>query len=115
MGKRIPPGQSSLFDDGPYGGFPPHVDQSTSISAAAEIAPHAAKLRLAVYQQIICCGQFGATDDEIEVALKLRHQTVSARRRELVLLSQVTDSGRRRKTRSGRSAIVWFTRNGESE
>jgi len=49
----------------------------------------------------------GATDDEIEKALGLRHQTVSARRRELVLDGKVSASGEERKTRSGRLATVW--------
>jgi len=49
----------------------------------------------------------GATDDEIEVALGMRHQTASARRRDLVLSGLAKDSGKRRKTRSGRSATVW--------
>jgi hypothetical protein len=49
----------------------------------------------------------GLTDDELEQATGWRHQTVSARRRELVLLGKVKDSGKRRPTRSGRSATVW--------
>ena len=52
----------------------------------------------------------GATDDELERLLQLRHQTVSARRRELVLLGKVVDSGRTRKTRSGCKAKVWVTK-----
>lgn len=49
----------------------------------------------------------GCTDDEIEVALNLRHQTASARRRGLVLKGLVVETAGRRKTRSGRRATVW--------
>jgi hypothetical protein len=52
-------------------------------------------------------GARGATDDEIEVVLGMRHQTASARRRGLVLKLYVSDSGAKRPTRSGSSAIVW--------
>lgn len=49
----------------------------------------------------------GATCDEIEVALGLRHQTASARIRELVEAGKLVDSDERRPTRSGRDAVVW--------
>jgi DNA adenine methylase len=49
----------------------------------------------------------GATCDEVEEALDLRHQTASARVNELCSDGKIVDSGERRKTRSGRAAIVW--------
>lgn len=49
----------------------------------------------------------GLTCDEVEAALGFRHQTASARIRELVLAGGLTDSGRRRRTRSGRSARIY--------
>ena len=52
-------------------------------------------------------GTKGATDDEIERHLNMRHQTASARRRTLVLKGRVSDSERERRTRSGRWATVW--------
>lgn len=52
-------------------------------------------------------GFTGATDDEVEEALGFRHQTASARRRGLVVQGFVKDSGKRRKTRTGRPATVW--------
>jgi len=51
----------------------------------------------------------GATDEEVELAFGLAHQTVSPRRRELVLAGLVKDSGERRKTSSGRQATVWVS------
>lgn len=53
-------------------------------------------------------GPRGATDDEIELMLGMRHQNASARRRSLVLLGFVRDSGMRRMTRSSRLAAVWI-------
>ena len=49
----------------------------------------------------------GMTDDELEVTLKMRHQTVSACRRGLVKKDLVVASGDSRPTRSGRKANVW--------
>lgn len=53
----------------------------------------------------------GATDDEIERALRMRHQTASARRRELVKDGLIMASGRKRPTRSGRFATIWVATN----
>lgn len=91
-----------------YDGTPPHVDTDTSLNAAEEIRGSAGILREKVFNLIAARGPYGCTDDEVEVLLGMRHQTVSARRRELVLANRVIDSGIRRTTRSGRTAIVWL-------
>lgn len=96
----------------PYaGGNAPSVAGSeTSALAADAIEPQKLTLRDRVHAALCAArdaGEIGLTDDEIEVVTGLKHQTASARRRELVLLSQVVDSGERRKTRSGRLATVW--------
>jgi hypothetical protein len=49
----------------------------------------------------------GLTCDEIEVMLEARHQSVSSRIRHGVKNDLVINSGKKRKTRSGRNAIVW--------
>ena len=49
----------------------------------------------------------GLTVDALEQILNRSHQSVSARVNELRNKGWVTDSGIRRATRSGRSAIVW--------
>ncbi|MCK5550627.1 MAG: hypothetical protein KAI41_08855 [Hyphomicrobiaceae bacterium] len=93
---------------GPYGGFPPYVKGSdTSLIAAHLIADETLTLRAKVYLWIYRQGERGATDDEIERALEMRHQTASARRRELVLQGRIEDSERRRPTSSGRPAAIW--------
>ena len=48
----------------------------------------------------------GATCDEIEIALGMSHQTASARMRDLSRAKLILDSGAKRKTRTGRNAIV---------
>lgn len=49
----------------------------------------------------------GYTDDELERLLHAPHTTVSSARNWLVNNGWLTDSGYRRKTTSGRDAIVW--------
>ena len=88
-----------------YGGTPPHSNNSTSLAAAESIKPHIGPLAAKVYRHIVESG--GATCDEIERATGMRHQTASARVRELREKGHIKDSDKRRRTRSGRQAIVW--------
>lgn len=60
-----------------------------------------------IIQAIRDAGSYGRTDDEIETILNLPHQSVSARRGELVKAGHVLDSGRQRRTKWGRLATVW--------
>ena len=87
--------------------FPGHAKGSPTSKKAAESisGKAAASMRTEILSFISSSG--GATDDEVESALSMRHQTASARRRELVLLGLVKDSRKRRPTRSGRNATVW--------
>lgn len=62
--------------------------------------------RVRIYRYIVDCG--GATCDEVEEALGIKHQTASARINDLRALNRVRDSGGSRETRSGSSAIVWL-------
>lgn len=104
--------QSALFRPTPYGeerAVEPSdpFTYDTRREAKRAIEPRSSKLQDAVLGAIRAAGPRGATDDELEVALDLRHQTLSARRRELVQSERIVDSGETRKTRSGRSAVVW--------
>jgi hypothetical protein len=89
----------------------------TSRAAAASLGDHLARLQFLVLDFIRLQGMTGATDDECEIYLKLRHQTASARRRELVLKDYIIDSERTRPTRSGRQATIWVVndRRGEAK
>jgi hypothetical protein len=55
-------------------------------------------------------GAYGATSDEVEEALGLSHQTISARITEAKADGTLVPSGMRRKTRSGRNAAVLITK-----
>lgn len=67
-------------------------------------------IRQRVLDHIAALGPFGATCDEIEAAMGLKHQTASARVNELMAKGAIVTRGRdgRRKTRSGRLAEVWI-------
>ena len=58
-----------------------------------------------VFDEIVKRG--GATCEEIVIGESMRTQTVSARINDLHRAGWVVDSGERRKTTSGRNAIVW--------
>jgi hypothetical protein len=99
--------QFDLFDQ-PYRGKAPSVAGSdTSEEAAESMMPTLGKLQASVFSMIRDSGPVGMTCDEVEMASGLRHQTASARIRELYLRGYVVDSGRRRLTRSNRKAVVW--------
>jgi len=78
----------------------------TSKLAYDSILPHASRLAQDVFARIADAGSHGATCDELECILDMRHQTCSARIRELKDKRVIRDSGRRRETRSGRYAAV---------
>lgn len=80
----------------------------TSKAAAASIEEHAKTLESMVFDLVRQSGDRGLTDDELEVLTQLSHQTVSARRRTLVLKRMLRDGGQRRRTRSKRMATVWI-------
>lgn len=77
----------------------------TSEAALISIDSVAQQIRMRVLREIAARG--GLTCDEVEVALDMRHQTVSARVNELMNQGLIADSGLRRKTRSGAQAAVW--------
>jgi len=86
----------------------PFSDQDTSKEAAESMIGSAGSMRIKVYHAI-ANSRSGLTDDEIEIQTGMRHQTASARRRELVLSGSIVPSGEKRKTRSGRQAVVHIT------
>jgi hypothetical protein len=101
-----------LFGEPYYPSRPGYVRESDTSHDAADSLDESAlsALRAKIYALIDVRGEYGATCDEIEVGLALRHQTASARVRELALGALIFDSGRRRLTRSGRGARVYCTR-----
>lgn len=91
-------------------GYVPYADPRTSPETSLEAAAHQAGTgkaetdRQRVWEAIL---DEPDTDDGLEVRLGLPHQTVSARRRGLVLEGWIRDSGRKDTTRSGRRAAIW--------
>lgn len=89
----------------------PFSNRTTSWEAAQSVLEPperiSAKAEKAVLRAILQAPD-GLTCDEIEEKLNMSHQTVSARVRGLVRKGGfIVDSGKVRKTRSGRNAIVW--------
>ena len=98
--------QRRLDYESPYpDGLPGHVQgDGPSIEAAVSMLPVAGNLQRQVYDFIDRGG--GATCEEVEMALGLRHQTASARIRELALAGHVASVKKRRNV-TGRRAWVW--------
>lgn len=91
-----------------YGGMPPHVKGSdTSLAAAKSQLPVALSMRSRVLVHVRAARGEGITCDEVEERMAGRHQSISARVRELVLMGKIRDSGYRRTTRSGRAARIY--------
>ena len=85
--------------------YQPH--SATSYAAAVEIEVGADTLRGQVFRFLRCQGRHGATDEEMQTQLYMNPSTQRPRRVELVAMRMAEDSGRQRKTVSGRMAVVW--------
>lgn len=96
-------------------GSAPYVPgRETSKQAAEDIEPMLGPIQRRVLARIVEMGDVGATDSELHVHFgDLDLRTVSARRIELMKRGKVVDSGKRRRTRANREAIVWVARNGD--
>jgi hypothetical protein len=79
----------------------------TSKASAADIESKAKTLRAEVLGFIRISGRYGATDEELQIALNMNPNTERPRRVELVERGLVVDSGKKRKTKSNRQAVVW--------
>ena len=90
-----------------YDGTPPHEDARTSKEAAEKVLPKINQMHARIFRFLRNQGAYGSIDDEGEVALEMKHQTYTARRRELVLMGFVVPNGKTRKTRSDCRAQVW--------
>ena len=78
----------------------------TSRDAAEKILPKTGTMRRKIYELINNYG--GLADFEIERLLDMKHQTVSAGRRGLVIDGFIVDSGKTRKNESGNECTVWI-------
>lgn len=105
--------QPPLFDEPTIGMVESPAQADTALEAAVAIAPSAASLRREVLAAIAQHGALGLTDEEGIRATGIVANTYRPRRVELdrgwrdIPGGLVRDSGRRRKTDSGRTAVVW--------
>lgn len=83
------------------------VVRDTTLNAYEAIQPRAGSIREKVFKFIYDRGAEGTTSEELQNAMGLKQNTANPRLRELAQAQRVMDSGRRRLTESGRSAIVW--------
>ncbi len=92
--------------------LPRHQRHSaTSRAAAIDALETAPTQRARVYRFIRERGDDGATDEEIQESLDMNPSTERPRRIELTDdLNVVRDSGRYRKTRADKKAVVWECR-----
>lgn len=97
--------QGELFGDNwdkpPVGRNSPETSQQAADSISDQ-ASRLAKIALAYISH-----NGGLTCAEVEAQTGMSHQTASARIWELQRKGKIKDSGQRRKTPSGRNAIVW--------
>jgi predicted Rossmann fold nucleotide-binding protein DprA/Smf involved in DNA uptake len=100
-GVKPDPNQGELFDI--TKNF--HGGADTSKAAHKSVTPN---VRAQQRQRVLSAIKpGGSTCDEVEVALGTSHQATSARITELTAKGQIFDTGKRRKTRSGRGARVY--------
>lgn len=85
----------------------PDSGTDTSRAAAEQITPVAMGQAAQVYHFIAERGEDGATDHEIQAELGMTGDSERPRRWTLQRSGLVWDSGRRRKSPTGRAAIVW--------
>jgi hypothetical protein len=99
---------TGLFDSAQYPHNPGHRGIETSVVAAEALAPKRPKVSSLVLGAIRGAGSWGLTTDECCETLEMDRFTVQPRTSELRAQRLVADSGRRRKNRTGKSAIVWI-------
>ena len=104
--------QYSIFDALDTLPYQSHSD--TSKAAAEEMRPDAETDRTAVLNLLLRV-LVGMTDEEIQLALRLNPSTERPRRIELVRAGKVRDSGKKRRTKSGRMATIWEATSGDQD
>jgi predicted ArsR family transcriptional regulator len=94
--------QLNIFEQAPY-----QIHSVTSQKAATSIKGRTANLRTEVLEAL---RRHPSTDERLSERLAMSPNTCRPRRVELVSYGLVEDSGRREKTASGRSAVVWIVK-----
>jgi hypothetical protein len=88
----------------------PFQRHSATSRSAAESVVNAGTLMARVFDHIEGCGERGATDEEIQVALSLPGSTQRPRRIECADAGLIVKADFTRATQSGRQAVVWVAK-----
>jgi hypothetical protein len=83
----------------------PYSNPTTSKAAASTVQAQTKRAHVARF--IHGRSPRGATDEQVEIALGMKHQTASARRWEMMIRGLVADSGQQVKNVSGCNATLW--------
>jgi len=81
--------------------------KATSIEAQRKSAPRMSSHKARVYQFLIDRMEQGATDQEMQFALKMSGDTLRPTRGKLLKENFIYDSGKTRKNENGNDCIVW--------
>lgn len=95
------------YDQPEHVGAPYAIGSDTSLAAAKSIVGRIAEQRTEVYRAIVRAGDDGRTWSELVEQLGCS-PTANGRITELRDGGLIADSGRRRKTATGRGAVVWI-------
>lgn len=79
----------------------------TQRAAVKKTLPRSGTKQALLWDLVNAAGDYGLTDDEIEVKTGWTHQSASANRNTLMMKGLLIDSGQRRNNRRGLSCIVW--------
>jgi hypothetical protein len=81
--------------------------RSTSIAAQIKAAPRMSEKRARIYQYLVDRMERGATDQEMQIALKISGDTLRPTRGKLLKDGLIYDSGTTRTNENGNDCIVW--------
>ena len=90
-----------------YPDAPGHRGVTTSMAAAADVAPKLGRLQQLAERTIRAAGAYGATADELAAHVNSDRPTMQPRTTELKRKGLLVDSGIRRLNSTGKMAIVW--------
>jgi hypothetical protein len=96
-----------MLNEAQYPNAAGHRGVETSAAAAADINPRLGRLQSMVKGAIAGAGENGLTADECCDVLDLNRWTVQPRTSELREKRLIGDSGKRRRNKTGKAAIVW--------
>lgn len=87
----------------------PYNATVTSYAAAESMKSHVGQQRGRIHQFIHQRGTFGATREEVELALNIPGNSVRPRWNELVKAGDIRNAGTTRETKAGRDAAVFVS------